>query len=50
MSFKCVHKKVGTLIFRKGGDTLLSLSWAMGRQKFGRHDEAKQVIPNPMNF
>ena len=40
MSFKCVHKKVGTLIFRKGGDTLVSLSWAMGKQKVCTHDEA----------
>ena len=24
-SFKCIHKKVGMLLFRKGGDTLLSL-------------------------
>ena len=33
MSFKCIHNKVGTLLFRRG-NTLLSLSWAMGKQKF----------------
>ena len=44
MSFKRIHKKVGTLLFRKGRDTLLSLSWAMGKQKFGSYNEAEEAI------
>ena len=31
MDYKCVHKKFGTVLFRKGGDMLLSLSWVLGR-------------------
>lgn len=28
--YKCVHKKFGTILFRKGVDVLISLSWALG--------------------
>ena len=31
MSYKCIHRKFGTVLFRKGGDLLTSLSWALGR-------------------
>lgn len=31
IEFKCIHKKFGTVIFRRGGDLLTSLSWALGR-------------------
>ena len=31
MDYKCVHKKFGTVLFRKGGDLMISLSWALGR-------------------
>ena len=31
MDYKCIHKKFGTMFFRKGGDMLSSLSWALGR-------------------
>ena len=34
MSSKCIHKKFGILLFRKGGDFLTSLSWALGTGKF----------------
>ena len=30
MQYKCVHMKFGTVIYRKGGDLLTSLSWALG--------------------
>ena len=29
MSYKCVHRKFGTILYRKGGDILTSLSWAL---------------------
>ena len=32
MHYKCVHKKFGTVLYRKGGDLLCSLSWALGTQ------------------
>ena len=31
MQHKCVHRKFGIILFRKGGDLLTSLSWALGR-------------------
>ncbi len=31
IEFKCVHRKFGTVIFRKGGNLMTSLSWALGR-------------------
>ena len=30
MSYKCVHMKFGTILYRKGVDLLTSLSWALG--------------------
>lgn len=33
LDYKCIHKRFGTILLRKGGDALLSLSWAMGRQR-----------------
>ena len=30
MEYKYVHKKYGTMLFRKGSDLLKSLSWALG--------------------
>ena len=30
MSYKCVHKKFGTILYNKRGDLLKSLSWALG--------------------
>lgn len=30
MDYKCIHKKFGTVLFRRGGDLLTSLSWALG--------------------
>ena len=30
MSYKCIHKKFGTILYRKGGDLLTALSWALG--------------------
>ena len=33
ITYKCIHRKFGTIIFRKGGDILTSLSWALGRMQ-----------------
>ena len=30
MVYKCMHKKFGTILYRRGGDILTSLSWALG--------------------
>ena len=30
MSYQCVHRKFGTILYRKGVDILTSLSWALG--------------------
>ena len=30
MSYRCVHKKFGTILYNKRGDLLKSLSWALG--------------------
>ena len=34
MSYKCEHKKFGTVLFRKGGNLIASLSWALGSTSF----------------
>lgn len=30
LSFKCIHKKYGTILYRTNGNLLTSLSWALG--------------------
>ena len=37
MLYKCVHKKFGTILFRKGIDVLISLSWALGMSDTGEN-------------
>ena len=32
MSYKCVHMKFGTILYRKGVDLLVSFSWALSTQ------------------
>ena len=34
MSYKCEHRKFGTVLFRNGGNLIASLSWALGRTFF----------------
>ena len=36
MSYKCVHRKFGTILYRKGGDILTSLSWALGTAQYSQ--------------
>ena len=40
INYKCVHRKFGTIIFRKGGDILTSLSWAIGRMQLKDSEDA----------
>ena len=41
---KCVHKKFGTLIYKRGGgDLSTSLSWALGARKYEQNEEAYQL-------
>ena len=37
MLYKCVHKNFGTILFRKGIDVLISLSWALGMSDTGEN-------------
>ena len=42
MLYKCVHKKFGTILYHKGIDVLVSLSWALSSQSLPQdspHDE-----------
>ena len=33
LSYRCIHRKFGTILYRTGGDLLTSLSWALGSPK-----------------
>ena len=33
MLYKCMHKKFGTILYRRGDDILTSLSWALGSSR-----------------
>ncbi len=46
MSYKCIHKRFGTVLFRTGGDLLTSLSWALGRASVKDASQV-QVILEP---
>lgn len=48
ITYKCVHKKFGTLIFRKDGDILTSLSWALGRPQ-SETDSMYTAVGNPQS-
>ena len=43
MDYKCVHKRFGTVLFRKGGDMLVSLSWALRRADNNSGLESKSL-------
>ena len=40
---KCIHMKYGTILYRKGIDTLVSLSWAMGACSSTHLDEVQSI-------
>ena len=45
LSFKCVHRKFGTILYKTGGDLITSLSWALGsRQYQGQYHESFQCL------
>ena len=44
MEHTCIHKKFGTLLYRKGGDLLISLSWALGRSSTCNNPEEPSYI------
>ena len=46
MEYKCVHKKYGTMLFRKGGDLLTSLSWALGASSSRVAMDYQEVSPH----
>ena len=33
LSYRCIHRKFGTILYRTGGDLLTRLSWALGSPK-----------------
>ena len=43
MLCKCIHMKYGTILYRKGIDTLVSLSWALGACSSTHLDEAQSI-------
>ena len=48
LSFKCIHRRFGTLLYRTGGDLLTSLSWAHGTKRIlhagNKSDETYEEI------
>lgn len=50
MRFKCMHKKFGTVLYKRDGDLLTSLSWALGANNYKQdylfqHQESRQTCP-----
>ncbi len=43
--YKCIHKKIGTPLYKKGGDLLTSLSWTLGSTS----PNDTEYIPNAPN-
>ena len=46
MSYKCIHKKFGVVLYRKNGDLLYILSWALGSNQ-NTHHETLPTINTP---
>ena len=46
MEHKCIHKKFGTILYKKGGDLLTSLSWALGAGTPTKDPEYITTTPN----
>jgi len=50
MMHKCVHMKFGTVLFRKGGDLLVALSWVLGSlpvQQWSEPNEKQKPTQHP---
>ena len=50
MLYKCVHMKFGTILYRKGVDVLVSLSWALSTQSTSQEcsDEDHNCVHGPV--
>ena len=46
MEYKCVHRKYGTMLFRRGGDLLTSLSLALGALSTKVHNDYQVESPH----
>ena len=44
MSYKCIHKRFGTVLFHTGGDLLTSLSWALGRASVESTNQVQVIL------
>ena len=45
MLYKCVHMKFGTILYRKGGDLLVTLSWALSANIPFEDTSVKHITP-----
>ena len=45
MDYKCIHRKYGTVLFRKNGNLLHSLSWALGTYQDSNTSEVESFLP-----
>ena len=45
MSYTCIHKKFGTILYRKHGDILTALSWALGTSHLNEKSTEKEINP-----
>jgi len=45
MLYKSIHMKFGTMLFRRGIDILISLSWALSSQQFSDEDSENDQNP-----
>ena len=44
MSYKCIHKRFGTVLFCTGGYLLTSLSWALGRASVENPNQVQVIL------
>lgn len=44
IEYKCEHRKIGTVLYRKGGNLLASVSWALGRVPLSDPTESSTTL------
>ncbi len=49
MNSKCVHKKYSTILYRKNGDLLSSLSWALGTSTYTNNNDQSHYTTHQPN-
>uniref|UniRef100_A0A1X7UL74 Uncharacterized protein n=2 Tax=Amphimedon queenslandica TaxID=400682 RepID=A0A1X7UL74_AMPQE len=49
LSYKCIHKKFGTILYNKRGDLLKSLSWALGSKGSAESSVSAFSLNSPNN-